>query len=442
MATLLEFLPRARALHGLPLDAESLLEDLLGQLLLLEGPPPAPIPDVSDDHRSGIVRSEKGKPLCVAHTWLTGPWRCLLLDTRSIPMGRPIFLREDKDDPNSHMRTILDSPSQTFQRRIKQACLSLDIQDPLEHGAVHAIFGANRTFLAWRPREENETFDTALRYDTDNAAKNILDGLQSAGVLRNDRGVFRLSASKELPEGWEQPPLPLEKAIQNEATRLEAAGHDLDAIRTELRLSKAHMARIFPGRYSAPRTAREKDPLAAKAAAGRAFKLLTHGTPYPVAKRQAHALASVFRPLAAAHLHDRVLKALDSQSPLQIARDLGMDVRTLKGLFRDHPDLAKRLGATARPKGEKKAKGKALERAAQAVLDGNYTPKDAADHYQVNYASLNARLTKMRKKQETAGQGPKPRRGRPPAPGPAKPTPKTRSKKSPAKASRKSPRRA
>ena len=286
MATLLSFLPRARTLQGLPMEAESLLEDLLGQILLLEGPPPAPIPEISEDHRSAIVRSEKGKPLCVGHTWTTGPWRCLLLDTRSIPMGRPIFLK-DKENLNAPPRTILDSPSQTFQKRIKQACHAFAIAQPLDQGAVHAIFGANRAFMAWRPREEDETFDSGLRYDVDNASKNVLDGLQSAGVLRNDRGIFRLGASKEFPEGWEIPPTSLEQAIQNEAHRLEVAGKDLEFIRGELRLSKAHLARIFPGRYAAPRTAKERDPGAAHAAAQKALRLLEQGTPYSQAKRQA-----------------------------------------------------------------------------------------------------------------------------------------------------------
>ena len=94
MSALLDLLPRARALEGLTPAADALLADLLGQLLLMEGPPPAPIPDVSQDHRKGIIRSDKGRPICYAESWATGPWICLLLEAPSVGMKRPIPIKD------------------------------------------------------------------------------------------------------------------------------------------------------------------------------------------------------------------------------------------------------------------------------------------------------------------------------------------------------------
>lgn len=393
MSALLDFLPRARALEGLTPAADALLADLLGQILIMEGPPPAPIPDVSQDHRKGIIRSDKGRPICYAEAWATGPWVCLLLEVPSVGMKRPIPL---KNEHGKVIQEVLDSKSQGFQKRVRRACSDLGLAEPHEDTAVFTILGHHRTFIAWRDREEDETFVADLRFDADNAAKNVLDGLQKAGVLTNDRRVMRLTASKECPEGWVFAPQSLEDRIREEALRLHADGLSLEAIREQMRLAKAHMARIFPGAYARPRSAREQNPQQAEAAADRAVALILDGTPYSEAKRQAHALAEVLRPKAAAALRPKVEQLLETHPPSQVAAELHMDLRTLKGIFRDHVSLAMALGETKHT-GERRRLGKQLQTAAEAVLAGKYSAREASKHYRVNPNSLNTRLTKLRK---------------------------------------------
>jgi len=394
VSALLDLLPRARALEGLTPAADALLADLLGQLLLMEGPPPAPIPDVSQDHRKGIIRSDKGRPICYAESWATGPWICLLLEAPSVGMKRPIPIKDSAT--GRIIQEVLDSKSQSFQKRVRRACLDLGLAEPHEDTAVFTILGHHRTFIAWRPREDDETFVADLRFDADNAAKNVLDGLQKAGVLTNDRRVMRLTASKECPDGWVFAPQPLEDRIREEALRLHADGLSLEAIQNQMRLAKAHMARLFPGAYARPRSARERNPQLVEAAADRALALILDGTPYSEAKRQAHALAEVLRPKVAAALRSKVEQLLDTHSPSQVAAALKMDLRTLKGIFRDHVSLAMALGE-GKHTGERRRLGKQLQTAAEAVLAGTYSAREAAKHFRVNLNSLNTRLTKLRK---------------------------------------------
>ena len=394
MSALLDLLPRARALEGLTPAADALLADLLGQLLLMEGPPPAPIPDVSQDHRKGIIRSDKGRPICYAESWATGPWICLLLEAPSVGMKRPIPITDSAT--GRIIQEVLDSKSQSFQKRVRRACLDLGLAEPHEDTAVFTILGHHRTFIAWRPREDDETFVADLRFDADNAAKNVLDGLQKAGVLTNDRRVMRLTASKECPEGWVFAPQSLEDRIREEALRLHADGLSLEAIQNQMRLAKAHMARLFPGAYARPRSARERNPQLVEAAADRAVALILDGTPYSEAKRQAHALAEVLRPKVAAALRPKVEQLLETHPPSQVAAELHMDLRTLKGIFRDHVSLAMALGETKHT-GERRRLGKQLQTAAEAVLAGKYSAREASKHYRLNINSLNTRLTKLRK---------------------------------------------
>lgn len=277
-----DLLSQANALSGSRADVaalQNLVDDLLGRLLLLEGPPVEPIPGVSEDLRRALARNPKGRPLTVARTWTTGPWRCLLLESPSIPMGRAIFIPRDRSRlakpvfTAGDFRAILPSRTRGAISRIVSACQALGIAEPIGEGAVRAVFGGDRTFLAWRPREEDdEPFNRALRGDVDNYCKTVLDALQSAGVLPNDRGVARLVAVKDLPASWTPPPPSLEDAIRQEVEGRRGKGEALETIRVELRLSRAHMARLFPGEYKA--SGQKKDPARAAAEAHRALELI------------------------------------------------------------------------------------------------------------------------------------------------------------------------
>ena len=427
MTSLLDLLPRAEALltfsptHRESADlhdkATDLLEDLIGHVLRIEGPPVTPIDGYSEDLRTTIVRSIKGRALCLAHTWTTGPWRCLVLETPSVPMGRPIFLA-DKERPDAPPRTITDSRSQTFQRRIVNACQQLGIAQPVGEGAVHAVHGSHRTFLAWRPREEDETFNRALRGDSDNLAKNDLDGLQTAGVLPNDRGVFRLTATKEAPAAWEQAPPSLEEYLRHEALTRHGRGEHLETIRVDLRLSKAHMARIFPdytvGRsIRAPRTAEDLAQVqaqdAAKALQATAL-ILDHKTPYTDARAQAGCSAQALHKALAAALRPVILKA---QTPLsKLAGQLQVDVRTAGRLFQGDHDAQKALQRAARaaahPKGsEGRALAvKALNKAFQDVQAGVPTSLAAFNH-SVSESSLRSRITRDKRAAQGVAKSPR-----------------------------------
>jgi hypothetical protein len=401
VATFLELLTQARALSGPaanPEDLQAVVDDALGRLLLVEGPPVDPVPDYSEDLKRTIVRSPKGKPVAVARTWTTGPWRCLLLEVPSVPMRRPLFLLHDRSVltrkgpiSSNAFRTITNSRTQNFIRRIAAACQALEITLPMGEAAVHSVFGETRTFIAWRSRETDEPFNRVLRGDVDNFAKTILDGLQSAGVVPNDRGVFRLTCSKEQPETWTTPAAPLEDAVRNEAAALRGSGLELETVRVQLRLARAHMARLFPGEYN-PGYSIRKDPAVAQAAAQRALELIRSGTPYKDARNQTGAPAGVLRTALAPHLRERVKAGLSLQD---LARELVLDTRTASGLLRNDPDLQQLLREHKTPPRPRADATKALTRALKDVAAGT-SVAEAARKNHVSPASLYSKINRAK----------------------------------------------
>ena len=408
MADLIRLVRLARSANDVqnPEHLQQLVSELLGELLVSEGPPPEPIEGLSEGLRSTIVHSAKGRPVCVAQTWLTGPWRCLLLESRSVPMGRPVFLLKNAEAVRAGgmlspaaVRTVTPSPTLSAIRRIVWACRELEIAEQVGQGAVHAVFGEHRTFLAWRPMMADETFNAALRGDTDNYAKTVLDALQSAGVLPNDRGVVRISAAKALPPTWASAPRSLDESIADEIARRRGAGEALETIRAGLRLSVAHMGRLVPD-YRAPR--RHRDPAQAAQdaheAALRAFGLIRQGTPYPEARKETHASAQALRPLLHQLLRPQVLQGEATVDSL--AAQLQVTPKTIEGIFAGDKQVldalrARRPGRTGRAK---PAEVKAMREAADDVLRGRLSPSASARKHGVRLASLNVRLTRERKK--------------------------------------------
>ncbi len=397
MASFVNLLAKAQALTTLKdPDTEALVENLLGLLLNYEGPPVTPIPDVSEEiSLPKIIRSPKGRPWAVAQTWITGPWRCLLLETASVPMGRPITLKAEEGKKG---RTITDSRSLGFQNRIVMACHQLGISAPIGEGAVHTVLGTHRSFLAWRSREEDESMNRDLRGDADNFAKNILDGLQRAGVLPNDRGVFRLTATKDLPEGWDRPPVPLEEALRQAALELKAKGTPFETICVELRLSRAHMGRIFAD-YDVPRSARAMDPAQAQAKAKQAFDLILKGTPYKQARLDTGAPGTLLRERLVAHLRPRVLQGKTTAQDL--AKELGLDARTAAGFFRNDKEARRALqqaAANSRTSAKRApSNSQALLDAVKAVQAGT-PPPVAAANAGVSVNSLYSKLNRNKAK--------------------------------------------
>lgn len=400
MASFLDYLPRAQTLTGLSPEAEGLLEELLGQLLLTEGPPAYPMEGISEGYRTEIVRSNKGRPVCVGHTWTTLMWTCLLLETPSVPMERPVPIPK-KEGVTGPIRFTLDSKSNTFQNRFLWACSTFGLRDaavPL--GDLVTIAGTHRTFLAWRPLEEGESFNGLLRFDVDNFLKNVQDGAQRAGIFLNDKGVRRAIASKDIPKGWDTPPDDLETALRNEAKARHGRGDAFETIMVDMRLAKAHMARIFPD-YKPPRGTvlrTRHNPVEAHNAAQAALKLYQEGIPYQQARRQARASAALLRPLMAQELHANVSHALKTSSPMEIAANLNLDVRTLRGFFKG-TDLEPRLQGQDAPKTQKSKKRtmRSLDRAVQAVLHNNLSIPDAATKHRVNAQSLRSKLNRIKK---------------------------------------------
>jgi Holliday junction resolvase RusA-like endonuclease len=168
--------------------AAKVLDDALEAVLLLEGPPTQPIDNFSEDVTTTIARSNAGRIRFLAHTWQTGPWRCLLLDLAPVPMGRPQLLSDPKT--NTH-RVTVDYHSRKMQEQIKFACHSLSLPPPPEPSRVFTAFDRHRTFLAWTAYSLPVS---TLKGDLDNYAKNALDGLQRARMLRNDKTVASLTA--------------------------------------------------------------------------------------------------------------------------------------------------------------------------------------------------------------------------------------------------------
>jgi Holliday junction resolvase RusA-like endonuclease len=190
---LLDLIRRVQSL-GLPdgSPAAELFEDAAQSLLAAEGPPPQPITGISSEVRTAIARTPKGKPLFLCHTWQTGMWTCLMMDLAPVVMGRPVFVRS----PNGgYGRVVTDYQSQKFQRRLAAACIALHVPPPPGPSALCCRLDTGRIFLAWAPLSDDRP---ALSGDLDNYAKNIMDGLQRAGVVPNDRTIAQLECSREL----------------------------------------------------------------------------------------------------------------------------------------------------------------------------------------------------------------------------------------------------
>lgn len=230
--------------------ASKVLDAALDAVLLLEGPPCQPIPNYSEEIRSEIARSPKGRPLFMAHTWQTGPWRCLLLDLAPLPMGRPISIK----DPNTGIfRVATDYPSQKLQHRIGAACRALQAPPPPDKARLALGFDAHRTFIAWTP-EITQTPE--LRGDIDNYAKNVMDALQRARVIPNDRSVTTLVASKTfIPEA----PKPLESHLLDRVQALLAKTPEASSktIAAALQLSVRHAQRILKALRDAQKPAQQ-----------------------------------------------------------------------------------------------------------------------------------------------------------------------------------------
>lgn len=387
-----QILERLAALKITDHPTREVLELCLERLLLSEGPPTTPIPGFSEGDRTGLVRSPKGRPLCLARTWTSGPWRCLVLETPSVPMGRPIFLANKTGQPGPP-RTITDSRSLTFQRRIVAACHTLEIDQPLGQGAIHAVVGAQRTFLAWRPLAQDEHL-AQLRGDVDNYAKNLLDGLQQAGPLPNDRGVGRLSITKLLAhdEAWNTPTQSVEDHLRTEAAARRAQGQHPESIRVDLRLSRASAQRLIPD-YQLPRSTTAKDPARGLKAAQEALTLIRQGTPYKTARQQTHAPAKALQQLLAQELRPKILAGLSLED---LARSLGADTRTARKLFASDPEASAALQEHHGPRPSKTDAKKNLDRALRAVRAG-LDPATAARKHHASLASLRSRLARKQK---------------------------------------------
>jgi Holliday junction resolvase RusA-like endonuclease len=141
---------------------------------------------------------------------------------------------------------VLDSKSRRFQAKIVDACRCLNLNQSYKEAAVVCMLGADRTFLAWRERQNGETFNATLRGDTDNYTKNCLDGLQKAHVISNDRGVFRLIATKSLPKDWLTAPISVANEIARAAIQMHKEGKSYQDIKSSLILSYEKMAILFP----------------------------------------------------------------------------------------------------------------------------------------------------------------------------------------------------
>ena len=267
LATILE----EAASLGLKGKVADLVDELLQRGLDLEGPPPEPIKGISSDYKRTFIRTSptatrpNGTPIGMAATWITDTWRCLLLEIPSCAMARPQrphqnSLSTSSDINNTQGRrnfiappmAVLDSKSRRFQAKIVDACRCLDLNQSHQEAAVVCALGAERTFLAWRERQDGETFNAMMRGDTDNYTKNCLDGLQKARVVNNDRGVFRLVATKPLPTSWLTAPISVTDEIVQAAIRLRAKGESYQNIKSNLILSHEKMANLFPD-YQSPK---------------------------------------------------------------------------------------------------------------------------------------------------------------------------------------------
>jgi Holliday junction resolvase RusA-like endonuclease len=273
------FLKNFRTAQALPPQDEVVadyLNSLLADLLDAEGPPPEPVEGLSVGHRREIVKTAPtktrptGTPVAVAETWSTLNWVCLLVEIPSAAMQRARFGKKKQEEQGADSASegaggqkkakweaqaavFLDSKSKKFQDRVVMACRSLGLDYHLDEAAVHMIAGHNRTFIAWRRRNEDETFAAHLRADTDNYYKNVADALQRARIISNDRGVFRITGEKSFPAAWVSQPTPLAEEVVALARRLHKDGVPLGQVKANLVLTYAEMATLFPGEYHPPR---------------------------------------------------------------------------------------------------------------------------------------------------------------------------------------------
>lgn len=194
MSNLVEFIRDFQQL-GLPAGgaAAELFERTMQALLDAEGPPAEPIAGISTPSSSAIARSPKGRPLFLCHTWETGPWTCLLLDLAPVVMGRPVFLPNPAG--RGLPRVVTDYQSQKFQRRIASACIALNLPRPPEPSRLCSLLDLNRLFLAWSPFTGSAP---ALKGDLDNYAKNVMDALQRARIVTNDRTIASVSFTRAI----------------------------------------------------------------------------------------------------------------------------------------------------------------------------------------------------------------------------------------------------
>lgn len=131
-----------------PEGLQNLVYELVGELLTVDGPPVSPLDGFSTDYRQAIARSPKGKPIAIAKTWTTGPWRCVLLDYPSVPMGRPMFVARRRiaapaNKPLARADVLVRTPwkTQKAMERIVAACRALEITGPTGEIALHCVFG-------------------------------------------------------------------------------------------------------------------------------------------------------------------------------------------------------------------------------------------------------------------------------------------------------------
>lgn len=212
------------------------------------GPPLAPIDWYSENVTETIVKSASGHALFVASSWLTYPWTCVRFDVPSVPMGRPVLIPTD-DGTLPTLR--LDHRSATFQRRLTAALQALGVSGPNGRCVVHNASSPTASFIAWRDLDPDVDGDPAtLPGDVDNYAKNVLDGMQRAGLLRNDRLVARLSAIKATVAEFGTLHTLTERlhaaALQACPKAAKATESELDQVRKTIGATRAQMHAWFP----------------------------------------------------------------------------------------------------------------------------------------------------------------------------------------------------
>lgn len=244
MSMFLSLVARAEALRKGSLrnpEVEALVWDAIGAVLSLEGPPPFPLDGHYDWHiiRTSPPSGKVGQPRFVATTWTIGSWTCLLLGTRSVPMGRgqTITLANGRQ-----ITTPTDSATNTAMKYIGLA---------LRHFGFHAVpgpcvfcinAGIGRTFFAWRPLAPGEDFEPRVKGDIDNIEKTIFDACQRHGLVRNDRQIAKAIGSKFAFANWDEPLAPLMDAmLSEEAAKLARDGMSASEIRSALGVTYAHL---------------------------------------------------------------------------------------------------------------------------------------------------------------------------------------------------------